>query len=627
MKKIMSFSLLVTSIIFVSLTSGLEFTFSCGGSGGSSSLKTVYGSETIDHLTQNIQANSEKGTLSSQMSATGSLPYDSRDISDTNGNYATVFRSVDGKAGVTKYNYDWDTNYIYDDDLGWGVSAWMTLSASKAYSILGGGRAYNAEGDYAESRAEVGDSYPSAKSYLSNYHVNPYAFTREVGTTQGADYASSTDESTFVTFADNREGDDASSVEFVGNGKITNPSDSSNAHIWGTFVNQKADSISSSGTSTVVGDATNAEGDNAEVVTTIPKGGFISKPDTSAWSWNDESYAFQDAKEVRSSSKSEIMANAFNSEGDSSETKTTVSNGKVSNPWIYSETFRSSAQTMELISKAYGKVAEISSKGLDTALGYEYEADWNDGWDRTLVPVNAGEGDFVAKKTNNAQFKNVVVTTAATHDDVSISATGFGSKTALILDPRRWEFEDNEHNHNGYVIGVDIRDPLMKSLKEKGYAVTYYSDAAVSKDKVGQMDDYWVSVINTHANSYDLELSKSTDGYNPDSISPSELINNGEDLNGLWDKKNGMILLTICNTFTDTGQGSLADAASKASCSGGFTSETGIDFSRKFLIKYFDSMSKGKSAYDANNAAKAIDPFDGTKKQLELLGKPKKFKL
>ena len=303
----------------------------------------------------------------------------------------------------------------------------------------------------------------------------------------------------------------------------------------------------------------------------------------------------------------ESSVEAGNSEGDVSTTATRTTQGKLS---VYSDQSTAhsiGASSKTAITTATGSSVEITSTGSDKAKGYENQWDKDPttgNWVGTLKEVDAGGANFAAK---SIKFSKIGVTNTATQNDVTISTSGFGTKTALILDPRRNEFEDNQHNTNA-VGGIDIRDTLMASLEKAGYAVTYYSDAAVSKEKVGQMDDYWVSVINTHANSYGFDLSKSSDGLNPDTVTASDLKYDTSHKNGLWKNSNGMTILTICNTFTNTGTGTLADAAGKASVSGGTTTYWSIEYSRKFLNNYFQAMADGgKTATEANIQATGYD--------------------
>ena len=246
----------------------------------------------------------------------------------------------------------------------------------------------------------------------------------------------------------------------------------------------------------------------------------------------------------------------------------------------------------------------------------------NGWWDSKYVRVNRGEGDFGA---TNVKFQNVGVTTTATQNDINIAATGFGSNTALILDPRRYEFQDDSYNKmlwydrntKKYVqaeSGVDIETPIMTTLEKAGYAVTYYSDAAVSLDKVNQMTNYKVSAINTHGITDPLEIDTPWFTWGDTSTgfvlsrSASNGASNSADYTKVYAKDikyqntNGMILIDGCSTFKYTNKpdllhsGTLAAAVSKAKCSGGPASDWTVDYGRSYLVNFFTSMAKGKSA-------------------------------
>ncbi len=524
-------------LISVSLTSGLKLSASTGSNHGSSSTHVVYGSTIDDYANEHIGLNPGDGTLSNSFSGSGSLPSSSISKRDAKGNYVYVSRSVSGKSRTTTWNYDWSTNTPTSSTAGSGVGARLTLTANNAYSIYGSGYASNIEGDIASASTNVGSSNPYATSSISNYYVNPTAFTDEASSYQSADTAAST------------------------------------------------------GPITVTGYSNNAEKDYTTATISTTKG-TINSPKTYVLSDKTSGWTNPTASLIDTAGTGKLDAYASNLEGDSSKFSLAVTNGKVTNLDFKGLSATNYAETWASIPNAYGTVTEISSQGLDKALGYEEHWAWNyktGSWDRIKTKVARGEGDFAAKKINNDQFSSVAVTTHATKDDIGITATGFGANTALILDPRRWEFVTD-------VGGKEIRDSVMNSLKNKGYAVTYYSDAAVSKDKVKQMDDYKVSTITTHSSPTLLYLSKSTDGINFDTMSASDLMSG-------YTNSNGMALVVGCDSFLSTDTGTWADAVSKADVRGGTTSEWGIIYSRNFINNYFASMSNGNTASDANSYA------------------------
>ncbi|MRS04078.1 hypothetical protein EG832_12790, partial [bacterium] len=440
-------------LICISIASGLKLSASTGGS-GSSSNDVTFGATVDDYAYQHIGLSPGDATLASATSGSGSLPGASISKTDSKGNYVYVYRSVSGKPGVTTWNFDWRTYTPYSSTAGYGLGAELWLTASKAYSITGKGKSSNAEGDSAEAFMTVGSSYPYTTSYLSNYYVNPYAFTNEVG------------------------------------------------------VYQKADSASSTGPITITGISNNRESDYTKTTISATKG-TISNPTTNVYSSKTSTYSYPTASLVDTAGKGTLYAYASNKQGDSSKFTATVSNGKIFNPNFYAWSGTRFAETKGSVSNLYGSVAEINTQALSKILGYQR---YNSLGVYSKKAVSKAEGDFAAKKTNNAQFGSVSVTTRATNgysdrtdNDITISTTGFGANTALILDPRREEFV----KWHG---GPEIRDSVMNSLKNKGYAVSYFSDSAVTKEKVKQMDEYKVSVVNTHSSPTGIDLSKSSDG-------------------------------------------------------------------------------------------------------------------
>jgi len=550
-----SLMLMLFLLTCVSLTAGLELSASNGGSTGSSSTSVSYGATIQDYAIEHIELNPGDGVLSNTLSGSGDLPYSTIGTSDANGNSVFVCRSVYGKAGTTKWAYDWKTYGITSSTAGNGVGAWMSLTATNAYMIYGKGSASNAEGDAAEAYMTVG-SVPgtgiSATSSLSGYYVNPTAYSSEAR------------------------------------------------------VSQKATSASSAYNIKVSGYATNAEHDSANSYITLTKG-TVSSPKTSVYSGKTATRSNPSASLIVTSGTGTLYANATNAEGDVSLFNLKVTNGKISNPNFYAWTGTGFAETKGSVSYAYGTLTDINSKGVDKALGYQEHWSWNhtsNGWDRTTMKVERGEGDFAARKKSNSKFTSVSVKTRSTKSDVVVSTSGFGSNTALILDPRRYEFVTD-------IKGSEIRNTVMSYLKNKGYAVTYYSDSAVSKEKVKQMDEYRVSVINTHASSNSIYLSRSSDGTTWDTMSAAEL-------KSAYTKSNGMTLIVGCNSFLNTGSGTWADAVSKANVRGGTTSSWAIVYCRSFINNFFKSMAGGSTASSANSYAAG-----STGAKLRLLGNSK----
>jgi hypothetical protein len=532
-------SLALTLIFFlsVSMAIGMELTASIGGNGDTSSTTIEYGATKEDCANEHIGLNPDTATLSNSFSGTGSLPYSSISIKDSKGNYAFVSRSIYGKSKTTTWTYDWNTEYPTSTTGGSGVGAWLSLTSANANSIYASGYASNREGDIAQAYMTLGSSSRSIASSISDYYLHSIAFSNEASASQSATSATSTGPIGVYDYSSNREFDYSTASIYANKGSVSN-----------------LKSIASS-----------------------------AKTSTSS---------SLSASSVASNGISRMYSYGSNREGDSSKFNLLVINGQTQDLSISGSSGTSFADATGSVSDAYGALSDISSQGLDRALGYQEHWAWNyktKTWTRIKTKVQRGEGDFGALKTNNAHLGAVSVATRSTKNDVIISTTGFGSNTALILDPRRWEFESD-------VGGSGIRDSVMTSLKSKGYAVTYYSDSAVSKDKVKQMDEYKLSAINTHASSSSIYLSKSTDGTNWDTMTATELKSE-------YTNNNGMALIIGCDSFTDTGTGTWADAVSNANVRGGTTSSWGIVYGRTYINRFFRAMSVGYTATKANDYA------------------------
>ena len=188
--KIINGSLLLTLIflISVSMTSGLELSASTGGNEGSSSTMVVFGATVDDYANEHIGLSPEDGTLSNCFKGTGSLPYGSISKSDGNGNYAQVYRRISGKPIATEWSYDWKTYKTTSSTAGSGVGAWLSLTASNAYSISGGSYSSNREGYNAQVNTNINSNSPT--SSLTNYFAQSTASEKGVDAWQISDSAS-----------------------------------------------------------------------------------------------------------------------------------------------------------------------------------------------------------------------------------------------------------------------------------------------------------------------------------------------------------------------------------------------------------------------------------------------------
>jgi hypothetical protein len=518
MKRLLGFVLLpLIILITASLTSGLELSASTGGNGGSSSTNVRYGATIDDYNHEHIQLNPADGTLSNAFSGSGSLPYNYISTSDTEGDYAQVYRSVSGKSGTTKWNYDWST-YKPTSSAGSGVGAWLSLTASNAYSISGGSSSSNKEGDNAQVSTYVGLSDPQTTSSLSNYYTQAEAYTNQASAYQSANFATSTYPITIAGYSNNYESDSAKADILATTGTINYPTISTIATKTSDYVYPTASSIVTPGTGTLDASTSNMVGDNTNFKLQVTSGSGYS--------------------------------------------------GNILSPNYYalSQTVLSESKLVSLTS-AYGATATITSHAQDLAVGVDPNMPY--------VPYVGGSADFEALQTNGNKFTDPTLDTKATGSGVSssviITPTGF-PKTALLLEPFKWEFGDLYPT-----VGAD--------LYSKGYAVTDYSNAGVTWNKVYQLPQNTVSLIWTHGvgtentkghitSSYGLQISDIGDSSDIGNVqtaqqSWAQLVD--PLTNSAYQGKNDLMILDGCGTFFKNPTGlSGENVAKNAQVSGGF---------------------------------------------------------
>lgn len=306
---------------------------------------------------------------------------------------------------------------------------------------------------------------------------------------------------------------------------------------------------------------------------------------------------------------------AFDNVGkDSANVITKVKSGSISS---YSD--KSTAKKDE--TTAYAK---ISAKGTETEITShaENKAPAQESWRPLIlagaaipVTVYSGKADFVALRTNDNPFSNIIVTTKATTNDVDISSSGI-EKTALILEPIKHELD--AVNAGLLYFPPDYFDSIGSLLKNKGYAVTDYTDSAVSWEKVYKLDEYTISMINTHG----LEAGsdgtwRNTEHAKGDSIGLT--ISKGateEDRSKSWaelqleltnpNNVNDMLILDGCGTFKQSSDGTYPgfDAVKGAHVFGGFEGNIAMYINPSFMNKFFERMCAGDTFNVANKAAK-----------------------
>ena len=485
-------SLLIIVSISASLASGLSLTASTEGNNGvRSSTHITYGATIDDFANQHIKINPEAGALSNDFSGTGDLPLDSIRIEDSKGNFATAWRMVSGKPGVTSWNYDWNTYIPYSSTAGSGVGVYLTLSVAKANSLWGGSAGSNSEGDYTSTMA-TGNSPTGVRGVsVNNMFTYTDSFINEVHSSISANSGK----------ANSNNGKGASDMTFHG------------------F-------------------SLNTEGDNSWH--TIDVYGTASYP------------------------------------------------GRIYNPYIEADAQKSYTDVSGTADTSYGATADIISHAENLAQAY----------DPSSGSYNAGgSADFEAQKTKGNKFTTRTVEVTATGSSVIISPTGF-SKTALLLEPFKWEFGD-------------LYGTVGSALEKKGYAVTDYSNSGVSWNNVYQLGKSTVSLVDTHGVAtednngniiYEFGLAISQDI--PDhqkawaQLQPYLMDPNDKG-------KNDLMILDGCGTFFKNPYEQLSgrDVVKNAKVSGGFKNAVSISTDLIFMKKFFARLCAGDTVSAANAAA------------------------
>jgi hypothetical protein len=617
-------------LIIASLASGMELSISIGGNDGSSSMNVHYGAMFDDYNYEHIQLNPADNTLSNAFSGSGSLPSGSISISDTKGNYAQAYRSISGKSGTTKWNYDWNT-YKPTSSAGSGVGAWVSLTASNAYSISGGSYASNGEGDNSQVNTNI-NSNSLTTSSLTNYYTYATAFTNAANAYQNANSATGSSIS-MGPVAKNNEGDQAWDTITVTSGSLRSYSDSASAALrsattsqiinrasgssiqvgpvaknkegdqaWGTIrsgslsgyggcssvsstsaaTTQSSKSIS--GSSIQVGPVSmNLEGDQAWDTTVLQSGSLRGYSDSA----HTSSKVASSAQRINSGSGSSIQAGsvAQNSESDISNTNTQISNGVLSGYSVTTAAAKTSTQTSPIINAATGSLIDLTSHAQDTKLANEYLS-YSDGSTKSL-PINYGGADFEVRATVLANTKLV---TCATSNNVVITPTLPTSiKNAIMLEPFKYAFT--------YAGATNLGTTVFPDLVGKGYATLRYTDSGASSDKFGNLGQYNVVLVDSNMNSGAIGLSTINPNVNSNYMPASQL--------NYKTSKNRLVILAGSDSFDGypKTKSALATAVSGAYLSGGYANTVSTNWNNDYLGYFFDALNAGQTASKANTYA------------------------
>ena len=412
-----------------------------------------YGATVDDYNYEHIQLNPEDNTLSNAFSGSGSLPSSSISTSDAKGNYAQVYRSISGKPVTTKWNYDWSTYKPTSSTAGSGVGAWLSLTASNAYSISGGSYSSNGEGDNSQANTNINSNSLTASS-LSNYYTCATAFTNAATAYQTANSAAG---SSIIMgpVAKNREGDQAWDTITVTGGSLSTYSDSASAASRTSAISQSINSAS--GSSIQVGPvAKNSEGDQAWG---LINGGSLSGYSGYGTISSASAITTQYFKSISGSSVQASTA-ATNSEGDQAWDTTTLTSGSLSG---YSD------------SASAGLKTASSTQNIDSTSGSSIKAGsvaQNTGGYKSYANINSDQGVLSGYSVKTDTTK----TTAKTNPKTStISIAG-----ATTLSASASNNEGDTSRFTLKVVGTTQKNGLIKGGNFYGQSGTNSAETYMS---------------------------------------------------------------------------------------------------------------------------------------------------
>lgn len=348
--------------------------------------------------------------------------------------------------------------------------------------------------------------------------------------------------------------------------------------------------------------ASNKEGDKASLKVSIDEG-TISNPFlyslTNANSIFEKYSAGQFYENYLQGQKIKIAATAENKEGDKTSTNIDINNGLISNPYLYTLSYANNIEGEFSTPSLSGQPAQITAHAENKERAYDPEY---------KKYYKGGAADFIVKRN---EFTDVLIRTRATSTYVNIGTSEMG-KTTLFLEPFKWEMGD-------------LYGKVSLKLADKGYAVTGYSNSGVSWENVDQLDEYTISLINTHSvgtlnkeghitSTKGLTISKYIDK-NTNFKTWAQLQPELSNPNG----KNDMLILDACGSFYKNPDGQLSgqDIVQNSKISGGFTDTInsailvgGINVfspNLKYMDTFFTSLCDGDSVDTANNKAMATN--------------------
>lgn len=245
-------------------------------------------------------------------------------------------------------------------------------------------------------------------------------------------------------------------------------------------------------------------------------------------------------------------------------------------------------------------------------------------------------GAWFGVKTNNKELKGKIGSSATT-DEVKLKIPDLPktTKKAIMLEPYHQVFADTTIIDNKGLPkkAPDYKEVVYDPLLEKGYAVTRYTDSAVSPDRFIGLDKYNIVLISSHMTPNEIHLSRDNPRVEgaPIMIFGSNILSGilVDRLDYLNPPSDSLVLLDGCSSFKESEGGkpsSLASAVNKASLSGGYPIDIANYWASVYMGSLFDKMAKGETVRQANENVftelyKSPDMENMDKAKLTLYGK------
>ena len=322
-------------------------------------------------------------------------------------------------------------------------------------------------------------------------------------------------------------------------------------------------------------------------------GASVSNMNTFTNAYPNDVYSTLSANLGKGASTICFDSSSYNKEGEYTYTYldaygTASKPANIYNPIIYADSIKTLAQSGASTTAAYGTSAILRTHVENTAQMIGHEGTYNTGGGE--FGVNMQNYKTLTGSVSGMAYGSYPNTAYANNVFLYPSVNVPSYETAYLLDPFRREYVVK----NGY---TDWGYNAFNALMNKGQAVTYYRDSAVSHSRVGDMDDYYVSAIKGHMGPDVIEVSRAAD---------VDRRVTGIELASMFTKTNGLTILAGCESFKPGGSSPLAKAVKdKTWLSGGYDYSVNSQGNNLFMSKFFGYLTNGYSARTSSSKASA----------------------